>query len=674
MDQDPVAAATQTDILERIATGAALPGTLDEIVRFVERAIPGAVGSVLLLDGVRLHGASCGGLPAAYNAAIEGIVIGPGVGSCGTAAATGEPCFVDEIATHPNWAPYAALAKEHGLAACWSTPIRSRRPGRVRVLGTFAVYFAAPRSATPSDRAVLARAEHLACIAIEAERDTRALRDVEARFRSFVEHTTDAYFVHDVRDSTILDVSARACESLGYTRDELLGQRPTFFDPAIDEPALERLVRRLESGELVTFESVHRRKDGTRFPVEIQARRFEHEGRWKNLAVARDITERRRLEEQLRHAQKMDAVGRLAGGIAHDFNNLLTVINSSTDLAIDALPVGAALREDLLVIRDAGERAARLTAQLLAFSRRAILAPVALDLNATIERMVHTIGRVLGERVAVVTQLDPATPHVVADPGHVDQVLLNLVLNARDAMPDGGRVTIRTERAQLGDARAVALTVEDTGMGMSEEVRARVFEPFFTTKGPGAGTGLGLATVYGIMAQSGGTIAVQSEPGRGSRFVATFPAASGAPGSAVKDTPRGGSETVLVVEDEPGVRRIVVRVLRSLGYVVIDAPDAGSALALEATRSEQPIHLLLTDVVMPGMGGRELADAIRARRPQLAVLFMSGYTDDDLLRHGVSSARDAFLQKPFTPEELAAKVRAVLGAASMAGASPHATR
>jgi len=392
------------------------------------------------------------------------------------------------------------------------------------------------------------------------------------------------------------------------------------------------------------------------------------------LGTWQDITERKKLEEQLRQSQKMDAVGQLAGGVAHDFNNLLTVINGLTDMLLFTMPAGHAMRHDLEQIRSAGERAAGLTGQLLAFSRQTMMEVKVLDLNTVVGESEKMLRRVIGEDIELTVLPAPALSRVKVDPGQIGQVLLNLALNARDAMPRGGRLTIETSNTELDDAfaklwpdarpgRYVLLAVSDTGCGMTPEIKARIFEPFYTTKGPGKGTGLGLAVVHGIVKQSGGHIEAYSEPGHGSTFKAYLPAIaeenSSPKGPDKGRMAKGGTETVLLVEDEDAVRRISETALRSNGYQVLTAASGPEALRMAASYRGD-IALLVTDVVMPGMSGRQLADALRSQYPKLPVLFMSGYTSDAVLRHGVLGGEENFLQKPFTLLSLANKVREVL--------------
>jgi two-component system cell cycle sensor histidine kinase/response regulator CckA len=389
-----------------------------------------------------------------------------------------------------------------------------------------------------------------------------------------------------------------------------------------------------------------------------------------------DITQRKQAEDHLRQAQKMDAVGQLAGGIAHDFNNMLTAITGYSVLLLDELDPSDPKREDVQEIKAAADRAATLTRQLLAFSRRQMLQPEVIDLNKTVGEMQKMLRRLVVEDIKLVTVLEPELGRVKADPGQVEQVLMNLVVNARDAMPDGGTLTIETANVHLGEAYAgrhaplaiprgeyVRLTVSDTGCGMDDVTRARIFEPFFTTKPKGKGTGLGLSTVYGIVKQSGGYIWCYSEPGEGTTFKIYLPrtdaVAEQPNGDGARPNPRRGSETILLVEDDDAVRSISRRILELQGYAVIEAGNGLEALRL-CELAATPVDLVLTDMVMPEMNGKELARQLRERYPEIRLLFMSGYTEDAALRQSFLEPGTAFIEKPFAPAALADKVRKVL--------------
>jgi nitrogen-specific signal transduction histidine kinase/CheY-like chemotaxis protein len=387
-----------------------------------------------------------------------------------------------------------------------------------------------------------------------------------------------------------------------------------------------------------------------------------------------DITERKQLEEQYRQAQKMEAVGKLAGGVAHDFNNLLTVIMGYSQMFLGKLRPEDPFRIPLTEIYKAGERATGLTRQLLAFSRKQVLMPVVLDLSTIIADMEKMLRRLIGEDVILTFLAGADLWKVKADPGQMEQVVMNILVNARDAMPEGGKVLLETRNVELDnhyvqthpDAKPgehVLLAISDSGCGMNASVKARIFEPFFTTKGPTKGTGLGLATVFGIVKQSGGHIDVYSEVGQGTTFKIYLPRdKSGEPiasRSRIIEPVRGGTETILLVEDEEGVRNLAGTVLQQRGYKVLDAMNGGEALVICETLS-QPIDLMITDVVMPHFSGRQLADRLATRQPTMKVLYMSGYTDDAIVHHGVLESGIPFLQKPFAPEALARKVREVL--------------
>ncbi len=427
-----------------------------------------------------------------------------------------------------------------------------------------------------------------------------------------------------------------------------------------DHRLIEYRVRRRD-GEFIWVRDERRVvRDPAGQPIEII-------GSWS------DVTQRVGLEDQLRQSQKLEAIGLLAGGVAHDFNNLLTVINGYSDLVMLSLPEDDGNRPLIGDIRHAGERAAGLTRQLLAFSRKQVLAPRLVDLAVTVSDVEKLLRRLIGENIALTTVVSPTAPAVTVDPGQIEQVIINLAINARDAMPDGGRLTIDLRGVVLDESYCrgqpgsrpgphARLSMTDTGIGMSFETQSRIFEPFFTTKEAGRGTGLGLATVFGIVKQSDGHIVVASAPGAGSTFSIFLPAAaqSGADPQASTHAGAGrGHETILVVEDEDSVRRIVRIALESSGYRVLEAPNGAAALERLAD-AEVTVDLLVSDLVMPGISGRVLADRVRGLRPGLKVLFISGYTDDSIIRHGLGESGPPLLLKPFAPSALVRAVRDVL--------------
>ncbi|OGK76843.1 MAG: hypothetical protein A2X52_17170 [Candidatus Rokubacteria bacterium GWC2_70_16] len=470
--------------------------------------------------------------------------------------------------------------------------------------------------------------------------------------------------------------NAAAERIFGWSAAEVLG-RPNPTVPADLQDEFRGLIDRVLSGDTLTdIETRRLRRDGMLIDVSLSMAPLRDAGGAiaGTVAVLADITASKELEAQLRQSQKMEGIGRLAGGIAHDFNNLLTVISGRTDLLAEALGQQSPLRRHVDSIRNVAERATGLTRQLLAFSRRQALQPRVVDLNAATQGMHEVLGRLIGEDIDLVTVLGPALGRVKVDPSQMEQVILNLVVNARQAMPEGGRLTIETGNVELGEeyarthaevepGRYVMLAVTDTGHGMDAGTKARIFEPFFTTRGPGQGTGLGLATVYGIVKQHGGHIWVYSEPGRGTTFKIYLPrveeTAEEAAPAALEALPRG-SETILLVEDEEEVRALARETLEAGGYRVLEAASPHEALRL-AQEHDGPIHLIVSDVVMPEMSGRALVDRLAALRPDARVLYMSGYTENAIVHQGVLDPSIAFLQKPFTPGALARKVREVLG-------------
>jgi two-component system, cell cycle sensor histidine kinase and response regulator CckA len=513
-----------------------------------------------------------------------------------------------------------------------------------------------------------------------------ALRESEGRYRRLAESGIVGIKIADL-DGNIIDANDAYLKMIGYSRDELLRGvvRPADLTPPEFGHLAARALQQLEESRVAPpWETESFRKDGSRVSMLVGVAMLEHR---KYIAFTADLTDRkqaeagrtraeealRQSEEQLIQAQKMEAVGRLAGGVAHDFNNILSVILSYGELILGDLKPADPLRADVDEIRKAASRAAGLTRQLLMFSRQQVFEPKVVDLHEVLTGMGNMIQRILGEDVELVSVAPKSGGRVKVDPSHIEQVILNLVVNARDAMPTGGKLTIETNNVVLDEDYArthlpakagphVMVAVSDTGIGMDRETQKRIFEPFFTTKEIGKGTGLGLSTVFGIVQQSGGSVWVYSEPGKGTTFKVYLPRVDAAVDAIRSILPLAnlrGSETVLLVEDDDQVRVVARGILRRNGYQVLEARNAGEAL-LHSEGHAGVIHLLLTDVVMPQMSGPELAKRLAIARPDMKVLCMSGYTDDSIVRHGILEAHIAFLQKPITPETLTTKVRQVL--------------
>jgi len=501
-----------------------------------------------------------------------------------------------------------------------------------------------------------------------------ALRRSEAEFRGLIERAPIGIY-RAAPDGRFLTANPALIRMLGYQWIEEMLTLDLARDVCADDEACDKLAEALAQGEART-EARWKRKDGSVITVQLSVRAVRGPaGEIEGVeGLVQDVTEQRSLETQFRQAQRLEAVGRLAGGVAHDFNNILTAIGGYSELLLETYGASDPRRADLEEIRAGAVRATRLTRQLLAFSRKQILQPRVLDLNEILRALDRMLRRLIGEDIKLEMALDTHLGAVRADPGQIEQVVLNLAVNARDAMPSGGRLTLETatvdldpayvrEHPEASSGRHAMLAVSDAGVGMDAETRSHLFEPFFTTKEQGKGTGLGLATVYGIVKQSGGHIWVYSEPGRGTTFKIYLPQVDEAPEDLTLPAPVqpavGGRETVLLAEDDASVRAVVADVLTQRGYRVLRASDGQTALEL-ARGQPGTIHLLLTDLVMPGMTGRELADALAAERPGLRALYMSGYTDDTVVRHRVLEEGMPYLQKPFTGQALASKVREVL--------------
>jgi hypothetical protein len=524
----------------------------------------------------------------------------------------------------------------------------------------------------------LAFAEELAsraALAVDNARLYRAAQEADERYGMLFESNPQPMWVFDADTLAFLEVNEAAIRQYGYTRDEFLSMTIMDLLPPDDAPGLPHGLERAgpRRGDVALIQ--HQRKDGTIVDMELVSHEMEVQGRRARLVLGTDISERTRTraalqqsEEQLRQAQRMDAAGRVAGGVAHDFNNLLTTIRGFSDLLLRDLPSDHAGRKDVEQIRKAADRGALLTRQLLTFGRQPVPQPRLLVLNSVVSSMEGLIQRLVGADIRLVTRLRPGLGEVKIDPGQLEQVLINLVLNARDAMPAGGTLTIETGERQIMGSRGrsvkpgryLVLAISDTGGGMDGETLSHLFEPFFTSRASGGRAGLGLSIVYGIVKQNGGGVRVSSEPEEGTTVKVFLPRAEGDEATSEDNSSSmRGDETVLVVEDEDGVRELLWKILTDHGHTVLEGRHGKDALAV-ASGYGHPIHLLLTDVVMPEMGAGELVDQLSATRPELKVLYFSGYTNEEIMRRGVGGAGAAFIQKPFTSEELMRKVREVL--------------
>ncbi len=534
------------------------------------------------------------------------------------------------------------------------------------------------------DREILKFVSQQLASAIEHKRYEEALRRSEARYRSLI--LSAAYGIYRCTlDGRFLDVNPALITMLGYGSVEELLKLDPQHEVFVNAQELQRLTgdyRR--TGNLNGVEVQWKHKDGRVITVRLSGRAVNSPDETEEVLelIAEDITDRRQLEEQFRQAQKMEAVGRLAGGVAHDFNNLLMVINGYTEVLLEQLEPDSSMHQKVESIQQAAERAATLTRQLLAFSRKQLLELKVVEVNTVIEDIEQLLRPLIGENIELATRLSPDAGRTRADAGQIEQVIMNLVVNAKDAMPQGGRITLQSscvtvqnfhEQRFILPGPYVVISVSDTGHGMDEETQSRVFEPFFTTKEKGKGTGLGLSTVYGIVKQSNGYVYAQSEVGSGTTFYIYLPRvedpAEGASPAKSQENEQGGCETVLLVEDEESVRELVRETLSMRGYRVLEAENGEDGLRLAET-CKQHIDILVTDVVMPGIGGRELAKKLVLARPGICVLYLSGYTEDAIVHQGALGPGTAFLQKPFTLQSLAKKVRDVLNSNRAVNHSP----
>jgi PAS domain S-box-containing protein len=668
-------------MLEMIMAQQALPRVLESLCLKIEERSPGMICSVLLLDaqsGTLHHGAGPS-LPKVYLDAIDGARIGPQVGSCGTAAYRRQPVVVVDIANDPLWANYRHLALPHGLRACWSTPI-SAQDGTV--LGTFACYYREPRAPDSDNLTLIDRATHLAGVALEYHRAKTELRAAEIRYRTLVESLPAITYIAEVGvEGRWHYVSPQIESMLGFSPQEWIANPGLWISrvhPDDREIALAAERKVEEHGGIYKAEYRMHARDGRVLWFRDEATPLEVAvgSRPQMQGVLYETSEHKRLEDQLRQAQKMEAIGQLAGGVAHDFNNLLMIIGAHIDRIREKLVPTDAIYADAGQVHDAVVRAASLTRQLLAFSRKQLLQPRALDLAPVLQEAGRMLVRLLTENIQLKIDLEPGLATVKVDQSQLEQAIVNLAVNARDAMAQGGTLTIQGRNIHFGEAQIwrhsslpagdyVELAFTDTGTGMDRATEARLFEPFFTTKPPGRGTGLGLSTVYGVVKQSDGAISVETRPGWGTTFRIFLPQcvenASPTPASHSPSPEVKGNETILLVEDQEAIREVTVEYLGRLGYDVLAAPDGEEALRIAETQTKT-IELLVTDIVMPNMGGRELAARITQLYPQTKVLFMSGYPDRAVRQNEGLSEDAEILQKPFSLKKLASKARSLLDA------------
>ncbi len=665
--------AGQKRVLEMIGRGEALRETLTALLQVVEAQSADMPCSICLLDadGTHLRHGAAPSLPADYTRALDGFANGGSAGSYGAAAFRGEAVFVEDIASGPLWVEHRELALRHGLRACWSTPIFDVER---RVLGSFAMYSRRPALPSAQHLRLIEMATQTAAIAISRLEAEAALRKSEARYRTLFDRNLAGVY-RATPAGRILECNDAFARIFGYgSRDDLLGTSPVALYPT--PAAREAFVEVLETERIVlNHEFEGRGRDGQTVWLLENAHLVAEPGAGEVIeGTLVDVTAHKTLEAQLQQAHKLEAIGQLAGGVAHDFNNILGVILGYGTLALRDLGSEHPVHSRIDQMLKAAERAARLTRQLLAFSRKQVMQPKLLDINRIVAETHKMLSRLIGEHIAIVVRPAPGLGTVNADPGQIEQIILNLALNARDAMPKGGSLTLETANVDLDEdycaahrpatpGRYVMLAISDTGVGMDAETQDRIFEPFFTTKPEGEGTGLGLATVYGIVKQSGGYIWVYSEPGRGTTFKVYLARVDEPADNALAAGPPAersrGNETILLVEDTAPLREVTREMLEESGYTVLLASDGEQALA-RASEREGPIHLLLTDVVMPKLGGGDLAERLSALRPAMRVLYMSGHTSAAISHHGVFHEGVRLLEKPFNSDELARALRETL--------------
>jgi len=663
--------AAQHRVTEILARSADLREAASEALEAISQTLGWQVGCLWELDHdegcLRCVHVWCGeGVDAAEFARVSReLAFVPGVGLPGRVWGDARSVWVENMAAERAF-PRAPLAERAGLHGAFGAPILLGG----RLLGVIEFFNSEVREPDPELLAMIGAIGSQLGQFIERKQAEEALRRSEETYRLLFERHPAPMWVYEPESLRFLAVNEAAIATYGYTREEFLSMTIEQIRPAEDSVALRTMISDPSRGRVEAGVWRHVRKDGSIIAAAVSSNALEFDGRRARLVLARDVTEQQRLEEQLRQAQKMEAVGNLAGGIAHDFNNIMMIIRTSSAF-LERRLTDEALLVDLRRIDRAALRAVDLTRQLLAFSRRQLLQPRVVNANDVVEDTLQLLRRVIDEDIELVVDLADPLDSIMVDPGQLVQVVLNLAVNARDAMPGGGQLTIRTANVVIDESHAaehvgvapgnyVLVQVTDTGVGMDETTRQKVFEPFFTTRE--GGTGLGLSTVHGIVNQSGGHIWLYSEPAIGTTFKLYFPRV-GLPvvpvATDVEVASLEGDETVLLVEDEESLRTLIAQGLESYGYTVLDASGGPEALRIAAEHNGS-IALLITDVVMPGMSGGELARRLAVASPGVKVLYTSGYPADTVVRHGIADQSAAFIEKPYLPDELARTIRAVL--------------
>lgn len=669
-------ASSQIEVLERVARAVPLEQSLSLLCLLVERHQPGAMCSVMLIDACDgdLKLAASPSLSDEARRLLASLTPGPSAGSCGSAAYTAAPVIVTDTHVAPQWASLRHLADQMGIRACWSIPFRDRAG---KVAGTFAISLPSPTRPSDEILRVLEIASLLASVAVEQASNERAaarenaLR--EAVIRTAGEGICACMAIDRPPYVQFLVWNDRMTAITGYTIDEINERgwyQSVYPDPEIQARAVERMERMRKGDPLRGEEWEITRKDGQTRVVTISTSEAAMiDGPPAVVAIMQDITDQRRLQAQYFHTQKLELLGRLAGGVAHDFNNLLTALMGNAQIAAECIDSPDEVSHALNEILSVADRAARLTHQLLAFARREVVAPEVLDLSEQLKTSQRLLNRLLGEDVQLVLDVDPHLGHVRMDRGQFGQIIVNIAVNARDAMPRGGTLTITARNTTIAEASAqanapapgeyVQLTFADQGTGMSPEVVRHIFEPFFTTKPEGRGSGLGLSTVHGIVSQAGGSILVETRLGGGTTFRIYLPTTSepiGRERESALPHHASAAARVLVVEDDESVRSIITSILTRAGYGVTEADNGATALE----RLSDPgaaFQLVVTDLVMPRMSGSELVATLVRRGGSPPILVVSGYSDDTVAEHGLSLNALEFLRKPFAPAELLHRVR-----------------